>query len=253
MKWFISLLFLLLFVPAGCQNQEISSIQDVYQGEPTRVSILDGAVGLAYATGEEELIQKMMKEINQLSLTRAEDQSSRAGYLYYVDLFENDNQQLRLVIREKEVGIDGVYYETDREIGRKIKKFYEKLAAAKTGPGFGVEDTARMATEEGEIDYELPGCNAGTYRGDFKDGLPHGTGTWSYPEGGEYSGQWKNGLFHGQGTYTWPDGKRYEGQWKEGFPHGEGTMYLNDGKKRSGTWSGGRLVQPAAPVNEEDN
>ena len=29
-------------------------------------------------------------------------------------------------------------------------------------------------------------------------------------------GEWKDGLIHGQGTYNWSNGKKYVGEWKNG-------------------------------------
>ena len=34
---------------------------------------------------------------------------------------------------------------------------------------------------------------------------------------------------HGQGTYTYPDGAVYVGEFKDGFMHGQGTFIYVDG------------------------
>ncbi len=57
------------------------------------------------------------------------------------------------------------------------------------------------------IEYE-----GGTYTGDivnpwffklFSDGVPHGKGTWTQPEGDDkYVGEYKNSLPDGRGTWT---------------------------------------------------
>ena len=39
------------------------------------------------------------------------------------------------------------------------------------------------------------------YRGEQKDGLPHGQGIATHPLGATYSGGWKEGLYHGQGIF----------------------------------------------------
>ena len=51
------------------------------------------------------------------------------------------------------------------------------------------------------------------------------------PDGFKYVGEWKNGLRHGQGTYTWSDGDKYVGEWKDGIEW-SGTYYNADGSIR---------------------
>lgn len=74
------------------------------------------------------------------------------------------------------------------------------------------------------------------YVGEFKDGLPNGQGTATYPTGAKYVGEYKGGRKSGQGTYTWPDGKKYVGEFKDGDRHGQGTMTLPDGTIQKGLW-----------------
>lgn len=134
---------------------------------------------------------------------------------------------------------------------RYIAAFLTLAAWAVLMAGCQVSEPPSFTEKEGQIEihkgtvyHELPGCSAGLYIGELKNELPHGFGTWSYPDGGEYAGQWEKGLFHGPGTYTWPDGQAYEGAWEEGFPHGKGTMTYPDGTPEHGEWSGGRMVRP---------
>ena len=54
------------------------------------------------------------------------------------------------------------------------------------------------------------------YKGEMKDGKPHGTGTYTFINGGDYTGGWKNGKKHGKGTITWGDGDTYTGEFKDG-------------------------------------
>jgi hypothetical protein len=41
-----------------------------------------------------------------------------------------------------------------------------------------------------------------SYEGEFKKGLPNGTGTMVFSDGGKYMGEWKNGLRQGEGKYS---------------------------------------------------
>ena len=75
----------------------------------------------------------------------------------------------------------------------------------------------------------LLGLMDNKYVGEYKDGIKHGQGTSTFPDGDKYEGEWKNGGKNGQGTYTFPDGQKYVGKWKDGNPW-NGTEYDKDGK-----------------------
>ncbi len=68
--------------------------------------------------------------------------------------------------------------------------------------------------------------NAGTYEGEWVDGVTEGQGTITWDNGSHYEGEWKDGMRSGQGTYTSTegDGYVYEGEFKNNERSGEGTM-----------------------------
>ena len=57
-------------------------------------------------------------------------------------------------------------------------------------------------------------------------------------DNGKYEGEWKNGLEHGHGTKTWPDGKKFIGKWKKG-KYFHGTYYFDNGDKHFGFFKDG--------------
>lgn len=76
---------------------------------------------------------------------------------------------------------------------------------------------------EGEFDgYCLKGLAQGegyakgehTYKGEFKKGLPHGHGVYTYSDGSHYEGDFKNGLRHGKGKMFKMGQDPVYGQWK---------------------------------------
>jgi hypothetical protein len=102
----------------------------------------------------------------------------------------------------------------------------------------------------------------GIYRGEIKNGLPHGEGYFEYfglgsYEGGfaegefhgygvfdvpgffKYEGEFYEGEYHGYGIETWADGDRYEGEWYQGEKHGEGTETWTDGTSYTGSYQDG--------------
>ena len=84
--------------------------------------------------------------------------------------------------------------------------------------------------------------DGGIYKGEFKDGVPHGTGTLKFPDGNSYTGEFKDGIINGQGTFMFKDGGNYFGEHKNGIPHGHGTLTLSNGEKRVGKFENGKLV-----------
>ena len=95
-----------------------------------------------------------------------------------------------------------------------------------------------LTSNENTLNYP----DGGIYKGEFKDGVPHGTGTLKFPDGGSYIGQFKDGIINGQGTFMFKDGGNYFGEHKNGRPHGHGTLTLSDGEKRVGKFENGKLV-----------
>jgi hypothetical protein len=73
----------------------------------------------------------------------------------------------------------------------------------------------------------------GTYVGDYKDGMPNGQGTLSFPNGDTYVGEWKDGMRHGQGTFKNGDGEfeglSFVGEWKDDV-WWNGTLYDREGE-----------------------
>ena len=93
----------------------------------------------------------------------------------------------------------------------------------------------------------------GSYTGDCKKGLAHGSGQ---AQGIDfYEGRFSKGLPHGTGKYTWSDGKFYEGEWRKGRRDGEGSMtYPAEGQDsvNAGYWKAdiymGKIIVPAYKI-----
>lgn len=64
----------------------------------------------------------------------------------------------------------------------------------------------------------------GEYRGNCRRGLAHGYGEAQGRD--HYLGEFKKGLPHGNGVYTWSSGEKYDGEWKRGLRHGMGIYYF---------------------------
>ena len=74
------------------------------------------------------------------------------------------------------------------------------------------------------------------YVGEYRDGVFHGQGTYTYANGEKYVGEFRDGEAHGQGTYTWADGDMYVGELRDGKHNGQGTYTFVSGAKYVGEW-----------------
>lgn len=81
---------------------------------------------------------------------------------------------------------------------------------------------------------EIRGFVLDNYKGDTKDGVPHGKGKITYSSGAVYEGNFEMGKPQGLGTITYPDESEYVGDFKDGVPHGKGTLVYANGNIYTG-------------------
>ena len=77
----------------------------------------------------------------------------------------------------------------------------------------------------GEKTYE----NGDRYNGTFKDGLPHGSGTFYYVGGTVWQGGYIKGLINGEGEVKYSSGSLYKGNMVNGESNGYGKKYNSKG------------------------
>jgi hypothetical protein len=80
---------------------------------------------------------------------------------------------------------------------------------------------------------------SGSYSGECKKGLAHGTGVAQGID--KYEGEFRKGLPEGRGVYRWADGTFYDGYWKAGFREGVGKMIYPDSTV-TGYWKADKYV-----------
>eukprot|EP00291_Cryptomonas_curvata_P014417 CAMPEP_0172152176 /NCGR_PEP_ID=MMETSP1050-20130122/681_1 /TAXON_ID=233186 /ORGANISM="Cryptomonas curvata, Strain CCAP979/52" /LENGTH=453 /DNA_ID=CAMNT_0012820447 /DNA_START=26 /DNA_END=1384 /DNA_ORIENTATION=- len=64
------------------------------------------------------------------------------------------------------------------------------------------------------------------YEGQFRNGLPHGSGRTLYADGGWHKGLYVAGKMHGLGMMQTAEGWEYIGSWQRDQLHGEAVCYL---------------------------
>jgi hypothetical protein len=95
---------------------------------------------------------------------------------------------------------------------------------------------------------------SGTYTGECKKGLAHGTGIARGTD--RYEGHFSKGLPDGKGIYKWADGSYYEGEWRNGLKEGTGTLVKGDstitGIWKADHYEGKKLLPPYKIVSNRN-
>eukprot|EP00747_Dinoflagellata_sp_TGD_P162756 gnl/TRDRNA2_/TRDRNA2_180715_c0_seq1.p1 gnl/TRDRNA2_/TRDRNA2_180715_c0~~gnl/TRDRNA2_/TRDRNA2_180715_c0_seq1.p1 ORF type:complete len:297 (-),score=52.98 gnl/TRDRNA2_/TRDRNA2_180715_c0_seq1:178-1011(-) len=91
----------------------------------------------------------------------------------------------------------------------------------------------------GEWKASSPSC--ASYVGDWKAGKRHGFGIQKFETGDMYEGDWANGCFQDRGKYTYANGDEFLGIWSNGVKL-HGSFYFKDGRISRRTWQNGKLI-----------
>jgi hypothetical protein len=112
------------------------------------------------------------------------------------------------------------------------------------------------STSESSKDYEGKGTATypigDTYAGQFKAGVRHGFGFYTYAASLDtYEGEWENNEKHGIGKQTYVNVGSYYGRFVEGKRHGEGVITYKNGDIYSGKWERGKKHGDGTYIFEE--
>ena len=69
---------------------------------------------------------------------------------------------------------------------------------------------------------DTPWCR--WYQGQWKAGMQHGTGTYTFPDGATYRGDYSQGKREGAGVWRFANGDLFEGGFSEDKPCGKGML-----------------------------
>jgi len=81
--------------------------------------------------------------------------------------------------------------------------------------------------------------NGDRYEGEFRDGLLHGRGVYSYSGGDRYEGEFQYDQREGRGSLKFSNGDRYVGEFRNDVITGRGTMLYANGDKYIGEFKSG--------------
>jgi hypothetical protein len=165
---------------------------------------------------------------------------------------------------------NGTTYEGEWKNGIRDGKGVLKLPDGVRKEGVWVEDKYDQALSPEDLESEVKQDEGsdlnpvpyrdGNYKGEMKNGLPHGRGFF-VSKAFDYKGEWKDGLKSGQGTLKTTDATyrgewesdqrhghgietillpgltiRYEGNWFEDKKHGHGILRISNGTIYEGGW-----------------
>lgn len=117
---------------------------------------------------------------------------------------------------------------------------WEPEAGATLGSDGTVNGRGKLTWRvRGSANYD-PKTVYSTYRGDMKDGRPHGEGRHDFRTGAFLEGSFAAGLLEGQGVSLDTDGTRYEGAFRAGLPDGMGRLTTTKGDIYVGAFAAGK-------------
>jgi hypothetical protein len=93
--------------------------------------------------------------------------------------------------------------------------------------------------------------NGAIYKGETKDGLPHGRGVMTYKNGERYEGEFFEGSKHGKGKYYYIKGELYIGDWKDNVKDGFGQYFYENGTRYTGEFQN-NMKNGKGRLDEED-
>ncbi len=129
--------------------------------------------------------------------------------------------------------------------------FFDRQNNSWTKAGNAVSEEAYRGETKNGVPH---GTGTGTlpdgtlFVGIFKDGQPDGMGILNLPDGSRFVGPVKNYRISGDGTIKFPNGNMYVGQFKNSQPWGQGTLVQSDGEKYEGNLLMA-VLRVKAPIN----
>lgn len=134
--------------------------------------------------------------------------------------------------------------ETQEKKEKKGSKYSQKLL--QDGSVFRGEMKEGKPHGFGSVEYsESDPKQRVRFAGQFEEGLRKGMGCLVWKDGAQYAGDWYSDKPSGCGVENYPDGSSYGGQYEDDMRHGYGTYTFPSGAKYEGCWFMGKRHGPA--------
>jgi hypothetical protein len=118
-------LFTIFLLIGGCTNNESNSLADLYPGDFSKVNHLEirsGSTGELVTITDKQQVQDWLSRVSSMEFIRDSNQEEKVGYLYYVDLFEDEVRKLRFTPGD----VEGNYYIYNKELEAEIRELFER-------------------------------------------------------------------------------------------------------------------------------
>ena len=118
-------LFLFIVLLTGC-GLETKTFTEFYKNDlkdVTKIQVQDGSTGYSKITTDKKVIDEFLSEIKDVQFIPEENQEDRAGFLYSITLYEDE--QMTFIFTENEV--TDYYYYTEPDIYPIVDSFYKNL------------------------------------------------------------------------------------------------------------------------------
>ncbi|MCY9550070.1 hypothetical protein [Lysinibacillus xylanilyticus] len=118
-------LFLFIVLLTGC-GLETKTLTEFYKNDledVTKIQVQDGGTGYSKITTDKKVIDEFLSEIKDVQFIPEENQEDRAGFLYSITLYEDE--QMTFIFTENEV--TDYYYYTEPGIYPIVDSFYKNL------------------------------------------------------------------------------------------------------------------------------
>ncbi|MGE7909222.1 hypothetical protein [Lysinibacillus xylanilyticus] len=118
-------LFLFIVLLTGC-GLETKTLTEFYKNDledVTKIQVQDGSTGYSKITTDKKVIDEFLSEIKDVQFIPEENQEDRAGFLYSITLYEDE--QMTFIFTENEV--TDYYYYTEPDIYPIVDSFYKNL------------------------------------------------------------------------------------------------------------------------------
>ena len=118
-------LFLFIVLLTGC-GLETKTLTEFYKNnleDVTKIQVQDGSTGYSKIITDKKVISEFLSEIKDVQFIPEENQEDRAGFLYSITLYEDE--QMTFIFTENYV--TDYYYNTEPDIYPIVDSFYKNL------------------------------------------------------------------------------------------------------------------------------
>jgi hypothetical protein len=109
---------------AACATARAPAIYTGDAANLTHMVMLDGSTGEQRLISAPADVATTLAFVHSLRLTRARDQSPRAGYLYWLAGYEGEVEVFRLTLTQQQATLDGIYYDLDLDVSETLHGIY---------------------------------------------------------------------------------------------------------------------------------